>query len=408
MFNDKLESLRGIAALVVAIYHSFLVFAVDQNQVIWESTLFDVTGTNSFLTRMALAIFNGSAAVSIFFVLSGYVLGLSLDRKPRRLTTYHAFYIKRFFRIYPTYFVSLTLIVLSIVLFHSYIKFPNTSLWYNWWYTEGITLKNALANYSLVKIDINNVAWTLKVELIISLFFPLFYLINRRFGLKVNLLFLLGLIIMGYTGPIIDTIQYAFMFHIGLMLPYFVKKQQSPVSSFFCGNLAFMIGLVCLLSARLFLAKIDYFFPILVEGIASGFLIWILLSTEENTFFNRFLKINLVKKLGKYSYSFYLFHFIVMYWLAYCMFLVIPPEISATYPVILSSLLAVISIPITYFIAIVSYKCVEVPMIKHGAVIAEVLSTGTKRSLDRIALVVIRWRRKKEFLPLSFAFKRFW
>lgn len=406
MFNEKLESLRGVAALMVAFYHSFLIFTVDQNRTIWDTAIYDVTGVNSFLTRMALALFNGSAAVSIFFVLSGYVLGLSLDRKPRNLITYHAFYIKRVFRIYPAYFVSMTLIILSIILFHKYIEFPNTSLWFNWWYTEGISFKYALENYFLLNTDINNVAWTLKVELLISFIFPVIYLLNRWFGFKMNLLFLLGLIILGYAGPVMPTIQYAFTFYIGLMLPSFLKSQYFTTASSFRVNLYFAISLVCLLSGRVFLAKIHGFLPILVEGIASGFLIWILLSTEANTFFNRFLKLDLVRKLGKYSYSFYLYHFIVMYWVAYGLLLMIQPEISAKYPVILSGLIALISIVISYFLAIQSYERVELPMISQGSLVAEKYTAASRRVTGRGLIVLRRLRKKVEGLPLAMALRR--
>jgi peptidoglycan/LPS O-acetylase OafA/YrhL len=406
MFNEKLESLRGLAALAVAVHHCFLIFAVDQNQAIWDGTLSDVTGVNSFLARMTLVIFNGGAAVSVFFVLSGYVLGLSLDRKPGNLSTYHAFYIKRVFRIYPAYFVSLTLIILSIILFHKYIRFPNTSVWFNWWYTEGISLKYALENYFLVDTDINNVAWTLKVELLISLIFPVIYLLNRWFGLKMNLLFLLGLIILGYLSPTIPTLQYTFMFYIGLMLPLFIKKEQTTDTSSFRGNVSFLISLTCLLSAKLFLSKIDVFVPVLVQGIAAGLLIWILLNVEGDTFFNRILKHNLARKLGKYSYSFYLYHFIVMYWSVYGILLIIQPEISAAYPIALSSLIALVSIPISYFLAILSYEYVEAPMLRQGSLVAEKYSVVSRRVFVRGTVVILRWRKRAEALPLAIAFRR--
>lgn len=413
MFNEKLESLRGIAALVVAVYHCFLIFAVDQNPTIWDSTfsfstgtLTDVTGINSFLARMALVVFNGGAAVSVFFVLSGYVLGLSLDRKPRNVITYFAFYVKRVFRIYPTYFVSLTLIVLSIALFHKYVQFPNTSVWFNWWYTEGISLKYALENYFLLDTEINNVAWTLKVELLISLIFPLIYLLNRWFGLMMNLSILLGLICLGYFGPSIPTVQYAFMFYIGLMLPLFLEKQPSRITSPFRGNAQFLFSLTCLLTARVFLIKISTFLPVLIEGLASGCLIWVLLSTEGNTFYNRFLKLNLMRKLGRYSYSFYLYHFIVMYWIAYGLLLIIQPRISAAYPVVLSSVIALVSILISYFLAIVSYEWVELPMIRQGSLISEKLSEVTRGIFARTFIILRRLRKRAGDFSLTIALKR--
>ena len=60
-FNHRLESLRGVAAMMVAVGHAFL--AIDAP---YRAGWFQ--------------IFNGHAAVRLFFVLSGYVLGLALAR----------------------------------------------------------------------------------------------------------------------------------------------------------------------------------------------------------------------------------------------------------------------------------------------------------------------------------------
>ena len=66
MFITKLESLRGIAALMVAISHCLIVFAVDQNRMIWNTNILETQGTQALITRLLLVLFNGGAAVTIF------------------------------------------------------------------------------------------------------------------------------------------------------------------------------------------------------------------------------------------------------------------------------------------------------------------------------------------------------
>ena len=80
VFNKNLESLRGVAALMVALCHCLLVLSVDGIDNIWFAHFDELNGVQSAITRCLLVFLNGGAAVTVFFVLSGYVLGLSLDK----------------------------------------------------------------------------------------------------------------------------------------------------------------------------------------------------------------------------------------------------------------------------------------------------------------------------------------
>jgi len=84
-----LDSIRGLAALSVAIYH-FIGWK-------WHTT-------DAY--HYAAFIFNGSDAVSFFFVLSGFVLSypyLHFDRKIK----YGRYVWKRILRLYPAYVVTI-------------------------------------------------------------------------------------------------------------------------------------------------------------------------------------------------------------------------------------------------------------------------------------------------------------
>jgi hypothetical protein len=59
-FDPRLESLRGLAALLVCVHHGMTVFVDNANLVVMDALLF---------------AFNSAAAVIFFFVLSGYLLG---------------------------------------------------------------------------------------------------------------------------------------------------------------------------------------------------------------------------------------------------------------------------------------------------------------------------------------------
>src|ERR1700730_2171335 len=78
-FVPELESLRGIAALMVAAYHGSNMLTAP-NLTLWTDPR---SWTNPFwngLFHLYRAISNGSGAVIFFFVLSGFVLASSIER----------------------------------------------------------------------------------------------------------------------------------------------------------------------------------------------------------------------------------------------------------------------------------------------------------------------------------------
>jgi len=379
MFIAKLESLRGIAALMVAVSHCLIVFAVDQNQIIWNTGLLDTKGTQAFITRLLLVPFNGGAAVTIFFVLSGYVLGLSLDRKPNNIISFFAFYIKRIFRIYPAYIVCLTIIILSISLFHTYIVFPNTSVWFQAWYKTDVSFENAIENYALLKTNLNQVAWTLKVELFMSLVFPFAYLANRSVGMKLNLMFLFILMLFGilFSGNLY--FLFGFVFYIGLLVPTLIEKLNLYVEQD-ARNTLFTLSVVCLLCSRSLFSSSNLFCAVLIEAIFAAMIVGLLADEKTTIVLSRVLDFKIIRKLGHFSYSFYIYHFIILYWLAYGLLFLVSPEITAGYPILLSVILAFSSIILSYYAAMLSYYGVERPMIRCGSAAAEKISSFARKS----------------------------
>ncbi|MEQ8856704.1 acyltransferase [Gimesia sp.] len=385
MFIKQLESLRGIAALMVALSHCLIVFTVDQNPMIWTTSLRETQGTQAFLTRLLLIPCNGGAAVTVFFVLSGYVLGLSLDRKPRQSMTYLAFYVKRVLRIYPAYLVCLTLIIASIMGFHTYQRFPNTSLWFQEWYQQNITWNNALANYALLETNLNQIAWTLKVELVMSFGFPLFYLLSRKRAQKGNYVILLILMALSCILPGIIYLLYGFVFYLGLMLPALIEKLKQAVAPS-ARHTLFLVSVIALLCARSLFAPQERFFTVLLEALAAATIIAILAEGTVKVWGSRLLDLPLVHKLGQISYSFYIYHFIIMYWLAWGLLHLVSVETTANYPLLLSLLLAVVSVPLTFVVAQLSYQAVERPMIGWGARLAEKVTDLARASTARLRL----------------------
>src|SRR5258708_5514461 len=90
---EFLDTIRGLAALAVLLSHSFI-FAWP-GQVSW---FFNLPFINIF--------FNGKEAVTVFFVLSGFVLSRPFcgNDGPVRTINLPVFYLKRFTRIWLPWF----------------------------------------------------------------------------------------------------------------------------------------------------------------------------------------------------------------------------------------------------------------------------------------------------------------
>lgn len=147
---DILQFLRFFAALLVVIYH------INP----------EAGGVTDF-EGMFRFVQNGGSGVDIFFVISGFIITLTVMRKE---TFYaFAFSLNRFFRIYPTYWVFLTLAIL--LGFISY-KLTGSSGTY-----ELVEPTSLLASYFLapIPVQIYPVAWTLTLEIAFYFIFCISY-----------------------------------------------------------------------------------------------------------------------------------------------------------------------------------------------------------------------------------------
>src|SRR5688572_29308449 len=198
-FNPRLESVRGLAALMVAGYHAFGVY--------------DSTGAAHWILVGLCALFNGHAAVTVFFVLSGIVLGMGLQRAGQLSGSRFAVYgVRRLFRIYPVFFLTTTVIV--IFLFWARSRFGD-GFWFNHALPFHSELLNSeavpatdkiLRNYSMVDASLNFVTWTLGIELFASLFLAVAHYLRLRFRfVGLTLILALSVAALFFYRPLLAT-----------------------------------------------------------------------------------------------------------------------------------------------------------------------------------------------------------
>ena len=110
---DELQSLRGIAALIVAISHMSSIYVLPS------------------AARIAIdAVCNAHAALVVFFALSGYVLTGSLLRRGLSGSSVEGFYIGRFFRLFPALWAASAIAALFHFLFPQSLIHPAPTFWF--------------------------------------------------------------------------------------------------------------------------------------------------------------------------------------------------------------------------------------------------------------------------------------
>ncbi|MFC1579261.1 acyltransferase family protein, partial [Pseudomonadota bacterium] len=108
--NSDIEVLRGIAVIYVVVYHAY------GNLITWKTPELN----------LAFRYFDGWSGVDLFFVISGFVIARSLipkletctDRQQYWLTSI-AFWIRRYWRLLPSSWLWVVLVLLCCLFFNS-------------------------------------------------------------------------------------------------------------------------------------------------------------------------------------------------------------------------------------------------------------------------------------------------
>lgn len=148
----RLDVLRGVAILVVLFCHYYL-YVFGQDQLRWSGNWRDLTSAPNTLFVVLYPLAFGWMGVSLFFVISGFVIHWSYLRA--KDASHVHFYWKRFWRIFPAYLVAMVGIVLG------------TSLVFGKHYGASQILTHAFMVHNLQRATfygINPSFWSLAIE----------------------------------------------------------------------------------------------------------------------------------------------------------------------------------------------------------------------------------------------------
>jgi peptidoglycan/LPS O-acetylase OafA/YrhL len=161
--NEKFDFahiLRGIAAISVVISHYVGVFWYANKETMAFVGMPALNDLPTFGFPISLIIslnlIFGMFGVGVFFVLSGFVIALAVQRETKR-----SFIIRRFFRIYPTYVIGFLVMMLGITLSTAA---QNTEFPYSLSHIFVHTLILFRDVFKYARID--GISWTLEVEVV--------------------------------------------------------------------------------------------------------------------------------------------------------------------------------------------------------------------------------------------------
>ncbi|SDY63010.1 acyltransferase [Thermoactinomyces sp. DSM 45892] len=357
----QLDSLRGMAALTVVFSHLLYVYPYFEPNTSQNTNYFWL---NIVKYSPLHIFFDGHGAVILFFVLSGFVLALPYYREGFKLQ-YSPYVIKRFFRIYVPYIVTLTLAFLLALPFIGEAIQGGSDFVSRGWNKE-VAIQDIwnhilfIGNYDTRQF--NPVIWSLIHEMRISIIFPFIMMIVLRVNWKYIICLALFLSIMVEVKSLDYTIHYTGIFMIGALL---AKYYQTIVhwlqakSVLFKGFLLLLA--TCLYSYSFLFYNVSFAHNFIIDDwfTAIGSVIFISISLASIRVTN-VLKKKPIHYLGKISYSLYLVHLPIILFMVHLLANSIP-----------TSAILLLSFVVALLVASLSYYFIEIPSIKMGAKIAK-------------------------------------
>ncbi|HWB61265.1 MAG TPA: acyltransferase [Chthoniobacteraceae bacterium] len=277
-----MDSIRGIAALLVIYCHSIFSFA----------------HTTRFQTVCDLC---GTAAGVSFFMLSGCVLGRSLHRRPcRNWIDYASFLVRRGFRLYPLAFVGLVFALLLAPHIHEPAAWtlPSADNLNYIARMKGVrTGMDFLWDAALVKTSLNKAYWTLAMEVQCSLLLPFIHYFSSRYPrTRLPMFVLFGAIMFFH----VKAFQYVFVFYLGYLSNLVVEPHRATIGKYSYWILApsvFLFFTLKLLDGRLVTMSLILF------------CIFLVFYTCELGWMKSMFNSRPLIWLGDIAFGIYLFHF---------------------------------------------------------------------------------------------------
>lgn len=291
----SLDILRMAALLAVFFTHLMVESAAEGGLRFFSQPIYTV-----LLDSLSLS----GVAVALFFLLSGFCLALSFEKRPLKPGKY---YLSRFFRLLvPFYLLSLAAILYELFLGEGWngIRSPGVPLpfaLFSLLGMDGFLHTNGLPSFTTVYIG----EWFLGILVLLSLLFPLLLIAARKCGKWGGLAAGLLLLLLCIFNPFSQAAAEAFLpnfllFFLGIC--FFLQKERLKSGPLLVtGAAAFMLTLIYVLSPPEIKDRLRY-----IKTITSAVFLLLLFLRMEGFFVSR--KRPVFDLILRYSYGIYLSH----------------------------------------------------------------------------------------------------
>lgn len=337
----SIQYLRAIAALMVLLVH----LSLQEQKVFNDDSL--------------IGIFKvGTAGVDIFFVISGFIMMLILFKKKEKKD----FLKKRLIRIYPIYWIYLSLIILLVMYNPALVNAAENAS-----YFRSIFLLPSMTNPLL------NVSWTLVYEMYFYLIITtcIYVFQQKNWYISINTVIVLSVIVGLFLGDIryeyaelkLVTSPLLLEFTLGMFIYYLLNSHRYLIKYKW---LFLIIGFSIFVAYHYHLSPLENI-QILGAGIYDNRFFYfglpaflIVLSLLSFEYENKLFKNGILKKIGDSSFSLYLSHYFVLVLITKVWIIV---EISSS--CFTNILFVLISTFISLLVGYFSYQYVERPITKY-------------------------------------------
>lgn len=336
----QLDGLRALASFQVFVYH-----------VLSLPRFANVVNTDLMYPMKMLT--HGPSAVYLFFVMSGFVLSLSLRKSGFEGAWIRRFYIKRFVRLYPPFLGALVLVLCFVAAFGHLRDFSHLA---TGWMPASVEGRTFLREALMLRLQYNPPAWSIQVEALAAVIIPFLMLVS----LKRPAILLSSILVVLLFSSLAGTVfTYAYMFYLGLLLPRIQEEisQSRRIDCWLKSPLLFCLSM--LIYGGAYFVDLGRYNHILCTLGVLGILYYVVYSKSD--WVRACLSNRLMRYLGTISYSFYLNHWlaifiayvIVVKWVSY-------PEVLQQ-PAYYLCLMGVIALAINLFLSSVMWFLTEKP-----------------------------------------------
>ena len=358
-YFENLNGLRAIGALSVFVFHAFLL-----GHEVWGD--FYDTSIFQIITKVAS---KGNYGVSLFFVLSGFLITYLLlnEAKQRGTINVFSFFMRRLIRIWPVYFI---VIIFGFVIF-PHIPFGIQTTNSPWYYGFFLSNFEEIRNGFRDPVNFLTITWSVSIEeqfymAWVALMALLPFMRKGKGFLPYMILLVVGSIVFRILNYDQELTLYYHTFAvmsdlaIGGLLAYFCfhKGIQDKFSNMpgIANVFIYSIGIGAVIGAR-------FIFPgglIVVEKAILGlFFAYVIFDQAFGK--NSLFKVDTIPglfKLGEISYGFYMYHCIILYYVLFVF-----GKLGWTAHLYNFIIYLILSLALTIVVSSLSYRFIEKPIL---------------------------------------------